>query len=185
MATTTAASTAGALLLGALLACLPVHAAVAQGDGQHDFDFNLGTWKTHIHRVSHPPGAQPASVEITGTVTVRPIWGGRAQLEEIEADGPQGHWQGATLFLYNPKARQWTQTYFDSANPVPSTTTGGFADGRGELYSQDIVDGKAILVRGTWSDIRPDSHRYEEAWSHDGGRTWETMFSAQLERIAQ
>ncbi|MGZ5198604.1 MAG: DUF1579 family protein [Telluria sp.] len=155
-------------------------------DGQHDFDFNLGTWKTHIRRLVHPLSGDQSSVELNGTVTVRPVWGGRAQLEEIETDGPQGHWQGATLFLYNPGAHQWSQTFFDSAHPTPEPgLVGAFANGKGELYAQDVLNGKAVLVRGTWSDIKPDSHRYEEAYSADGGRTWETAFAARLERISR
>src|ERR1700722_10926038 len=83
-------------------------------DGQHDFDFNIGMWHTHIKRVLDPFSGSTHSVVLDGTVTVRKIWGGRAQLEEIEADGPNGHWEGMTLFLYNPQSHQWSQTYADS-----------------------------------------------------------------------
>src|ERR1043165_5433742 len=78
-------------------------------DGQHDFDFNLGTWKTHIMRLEHPLTGSNSWVEMNGTVAVRKIWGGRAQLEEIEADGSSGHFEGLTVFLYNPKSHQWSQ----------------------------------------------------------------------------
>jgi hypothetical protein len=76
-------------------------------DGQHDFDFNLGTWKTHIRRLLHPLSGSDEWVGLDGTVTVRKVWGGHAQLEEIEADRPTGHFEGLTLFLYNPEAHQW------------------------------------------------------------------------------
>lgn len=157
----------------------------ATRDGQHDFDFNLGTWRTHIRRLIHPQSGDTASVQVEGTVTVRQVWGGRAQFEEIETNGPGGHWQGATLFLYNPVAHQWSQTFFDSAHPGSgSATVGAFANDRADMYGQDVINGRTMLVRGTWSDIKPDSHRYEEAASADGGRTWETYFAARLERIA-
>lgn len=186
-------ATACAMLAWSALIATPAGAAPEAGavragaarDGQHDFDFNLGTWKTHIRRLTHPLSGKQDSVELNGTVTVRPVWGGRAMLEEIETDGPQGHWQGATLFLYNPDARQWSQTFFGSAHPTPgSSLVGGFANGRGELYAQDSIGGRMVLVRGTWSEIARDSHRYEEAYSDDGGRSWETVFSARLERMA-
>ncbi len=171
-----------------VLACMPPAGAAPAGavrDGAHDFDFNLGTWTTHIRRLLHPLSGDKSAVELKGTVTVRPVWGGRAMLEEIETDGPQGHWQGATLFLYDPAARQWSQTFFNSQHPLPgSSLVGGFANGRGELYAQDSIGGRMVLVRGTWSEIAADSHRYEEAYSGDGGRTWETAFSARLERVA-
>ena len=68
-------------------------------DGQRDFDFNVGTWRTHIKRLQHPLTGSTTWIELNGTVKVRKVWDGRAQLEEIEADGPQGHFEGLTLFL--------------------------------------------------------------------------------------
>jgi hypothetical protein len=157
--------------------------APAVHDGQHDFDFNFGVWKTHIRRLKEPVTGSPDYVEMNGTVTVRKVWGGRAQLEEIEVDGPNGHWQGLTLFLYDPKAHQWSQTFVNSAvGSFSGGTVGEFKDGRGELYAQDTRDGRSVLVRGVWSDIKPKSHRYEEAYSDDGGKTWVSYFIADLTR---
>ena len=169
------------LLAGALALAAP---ARAQTDGTHDFDFNIGTWHSEITRLMHPFSGSTETIALHGIVTVRRVWGGRAELEEIEADGPNGHWEGMTLFLYNPKGRQWSQNFYNSADPTPPVpTVGAFKDGRGELYAQDTFGGRAILVRGTWSDITPDAHRYEEAYSQDGGRTWLTVFNARLTRI--
>ncbi len=155
-------------------------------DGQHDFDFNFGTWKTHIRRLVHPLSGSDAWVEMEGTVTVRKIWNGRAQLEEIKADGANSHLEGLTLFLYNPESHQWSQT-FTSVNDGALNTPaiGEFKNGRGELYDQETYHGKAILVRAAWSDITPDAHRFEQSFSEDGGKTWEPNFVATLTRIAQ
>jgi hypothetical protein len=156
---------------------------VAVRDGQHDFDFNLGVWKTHIRRILDPLSGSANSIELEGTVTVRKVWDGRAQLEEIEADGPKGHWEGLTLFLYNPDAHQWSQSFANSkSGVVTSPLIGEFKNGRGELYSQDSFNGRSILVRGTWSDITPDSHHFEESYSQDGGKTWAPAFIANLTR---
>jgi BNR/Asp-box repeat len=177
--------------LGSLLLSMGVNATGADAqtpgaavhDGQHDFDFNFGVWNTHIKRRTHPLSGSSDSIELEGTVTVRKVWDGRAQLEEIEADGPKGHWEGLTLFLYNPAAHQWSQTFVGSDSGVfTGGTIGSFHNGRGELYSQDTYDGRSILVRGVWSDIKQDSHRYEESYSDDGGKTWEAVFSANLTR---
>jgi hypothetical protein len=65
-------------------------------DGQHDF-FIVGKWKTHIRRLQHPLTGSTTWIELNGTVTVLKVWDGRAQLEEIEADGPAGHFEGLTL----------------------------------------------------------------------------------------
>jgi hypothetical protein len=170
-----------ALALGAALAapfCAAGAASVAR-DGAHDFDFDLGVWKTHITRRVHPLTGSDESIRLTGTVTIRKLWDGRGQLEEIEADGPNGHWQGMTVFLYNPQARQWSMNFANSANGTLATPMiGSFENGRGELVAQDTLDGRAILVRAVWSDIAPTSHTYQEFYSGDGGRTWELAFTA-------
>jgi hypothetical protein len=154
-------------------------------DGSHDFDFARGTWHTHITRVLDPLAGGTHTVTMDGTKTARPVWGGRAWLEEIEADGPQGHWEGATLFLYDPKAGQWSQAYIDSASgELEAPTIGSFKDGRAELFATKVYQGRTVLVRGTWSDISADAHRYEIAYSQDGGRTWATAFKAYLTRLA-
>ncbi len=161
----------------------PVQPPTGVRDGQHDFDFNFGTWKTHIKRVLDPLSGSSQSIELNGTVTVRKVWGGRAQLEEIEADGPNGHWEGLTLFLYNPEAHQWSQSFVNRQSGVLNTPTiGAFKDGRGELFASDTFKGRSILVRGVWSDIKPDSHRYEESYSADGGSSWAPAFIATLTR---
>jgi hypothetical protein len=149
--------------------------------GQHDFDFNFGTWHTYVHRVLDPFSDEQHSIEIDGTVIVRKVWGGRAQLEEIEADGPKGHWEALTLFLYNPKAQQWSQTFINSKmGVISSSLVGAFRGGQGELFQQDTFNNRSILVRGVWSGITPTTHSYTESYSDDGGKTWKPAFIARL-----
>ena len=156
---------------------------IAERDGQHDFDFDIGVWQTHIRRVLDPLSGSADSIELSGTVTVRKVWDGRAQLEEIEADGPKGHWEGLSLFLYNPEAHQWSQSFSNSkVGALGSPLIGSFKNGRGELFAQDTIHNRTILVRAVWSDIKPDSHRYEESYSDDGGKTWALSFTANLTR---
>lgn len=182
---------AALLLLPALpaLAADKPAAPPAARDGQHDFDFDIGTWHTHIRRFLDPFAGNSGSIELDGTVTVRAVWGGKAQLEEIEVDGPKGHWEGLSLLLYNPGARQWSQSYANSKVGTlssSSATVGAFKDGRMVLVGEDgTTYDRTILVRAMWSDIKPDSHRYVESYSDDGGATWVTSFTADLTRLKQ
>jgi hypothetical protein len=161
----------------------PIQAAITR-DGAHDFDFDFGVWHTQITRRLHPLSDSTESMKLSGTVTIRQVWGGKAQLEEIEADGPQGHWEGMSLFLYDPAAHQWSQTFIGSASGVFTPGfVGSFHNGKGELFQQDTLDGRSVLVRATWSDIAPNSHTYEEHYSADGGKTWKLSFSARKTRI--
>lgn len=167
-----------AVLAGSSLQAQTPHA------GTHDFDFARGSWHTHATQILDPFDGGTHTVVMDGTKTARPVWQGRAWLEEIEADGPNGHWEGATLFTYNPKAGQWYQTYVDGATGEMETPTiGSFKDGRGEFFGTTVYKGRSMLVRGVWSDITPNSHRYEIAYSQDGGRTWATAFKAYLTRL--
>lgn len=110
--------------------------------------------------------------KVASSVAVRKVWDGRAQIEEIEADGPAGHFEGLTLFLYNPQAHQWSQNFANSSDGMlTQPTIGEFKNGRGELYNQETFNGRAIMVRGVWSEIQPNSHRFEESFSEDGGKT--------------
>ena len=173
------------LVIGLIIGALGVAQAEepAARDGQHDFDFDIGVWHTHIKRIVDPFAGTKQSIELDGTVTVRKVWGGRAQLEEIEADGPKGHWEGLSLFLYNPKSRQWSQSFINSGlGELNAPLIGEFEHGRGELYSPDTFHERSILVRSTWSDITPDTHQYREDYSADGGRTWELAFVAHKSR---
>ena len=154
-------------------------------DGQHDFDFNLGVWNTHIKRILDPFANAPQSYELSGTVTVSKIWDGKGQLEEIEADGPKGHWEGLTLFLYNPAAHQWSQIFTNSKLAMMGTPLiGEFKEGRGALYSTDTFNGRSVLIRGVWSDMTPNAHRFTESISADGGVTWFPTFIGELTRRA-
>jgi len=122
-------------------------------------------------------------IELDGTVVVTKIWNGRAQLEEIEADGPTGHFEGLTLFLYNRETRQWNQNFASSGSGTLGTPAfGEFKNGRGEFFYQELFHGRAILLRDVWSDITPNSHHFEQAFSDDGGKTWEPNFIAVLTR---
>jgi hypothetical protein len=160
-------------------------ATTAAHDGQHDFDFNIGVWHTHLKRTLEPFSIGSQAIELDGTVTVRKVWEGKAELEEIEADGPKGHWQGLTLFLYNPIAHQWSQTFANSRVGTLSSNFGEFRDGQVVLIGQDTVNDKTILVKGVWSDIKPDSHQYEESYSDDGGATWKRSLIGHLTRLKQ
>lgn len=150
----------------------------------HDFDFSYGTWSTHIK--SYETGSSKAGgpTLYKGTVAWRKIWGGRAFLEELKASNASDGFQGLTLFLYNPSARQWSQTFAGKgAGAFDRSMVGTFRNGRGELVAFPVVDaGTLLLAREVWSDIRADSHHFEIQYSRDGGKTWQLSFSADLAR---
>jgi hypothetical protein len=161
-----------------------VQETTPQRDGQHDFDFEIGTWKTHLRRLLHPLTGSNTWAEYEGTTVVRKVWNGRANLIELQADGPAGHFEGLNLRLYNPQAHQWSLNFANSSGGVLSQPTiGEFKNGRGEFFDQETLNGRAIFVRFVISDITPNSCRFEQAFSDDGGKTWEVNWIATDTRV--
>jgi hypothetical protein len=151
-----------------------VQEASSVRDGQHDFDFEIGTWKSHLRRLAHPLTGSTTWAEYDGTTVVRKVWDGRANLVELEVDGPAGHIEGLSLRLYNPQSHQWSLNFANSkGGELVPPTIGEFKNGRGEFYDAELLNGRAILVRFVISDITPDSIHFEQSFSGDGGKTWE------------
>ena len=154
-------------------------AAATPGDGQRDFDWEIGSWKTHVSRRLHPLTGSSTWVEYDGTSVVRKVWNGRANLLELEVEGPGGHIEGLSLRLYNPDSHQWSLNFSNSSAGTLSTpTVGEFKDGRGEFFDQETLSGRAILVRFVISGVTPDSAHFEQSFSDDGGKTWEVNWIA-------
>jgi hypothetical protein len=159
---------------------------VEKHDGQRDFDFEIGTWKTHLKRRVHPLTGSIQWIECDGTTVVRKVWDGRANILELEADCPTGHFEGMNLRLYNPKARQWSLNFANAqSGTLSQPTIGEFKNGRGEFYDQESLNGRAIFVRFVISDITPNSCRFEQAFSDDGGKTWEVNWIAIDTRVKE
>jgi len=153
-------------------------------DGQHDFDLEIGTWKTHLRRLLHPLTGSNSWVEYEGTTVVRKIWNGRANLVELVADGPSGHIEALSLRLYNPQSRQWSLNFANSqSGTLSQPAIGGFNNALGEFYDQEAFNGRAIFVRFVISDITPNSCRFEQAFSDDGGKTRELNWIAVDTRV--
>jgi hypothetical protein len=158
--------------------------SAGQRGGEHDFDFEFGTWKTELTRLLHPLTGSYTWVRYEGTSVVRKVSNGGANIVELEADGSAGHFEGLSVRLYNPQSHQWSLNFASSrAGTFSQPTIGEFKNGRGEFFDQETLNGRAILVRFVISDITPNSCRFEQAFSDDGGKTWEVNWIAKDTRI--
>jgi hypothetical protein len=164
------------------------NAAAARRDGQHDFDWDIGTWKMHLSRLLHPLTGSTTWVEMDGITVNSKVWDGRANLAEVEADGPNGHLELLALRLYNPEVHQWNINFATSNvgvlnSPVGHPVIGEFKDGRGEFYDQEPYNGRMILIRFRIWPITQDSAQSEQAFSDDDGKTWETNWINKYTRV--
>jgi hypothetical protein len=167
------------------VAASPVQQAAPPRDGQHDFDFEIGSWKVHLKRLMHPLTASTTWVEFDGSVVARKVWDGRANFDEFAADSPSGHVEGLTLRLYNPQARQWSLYWANPKDGIFSgpPQVGEFKNGVGNFYCQDTFNGRMILIRYEWSQITANSAHFEQSFSDDGGKTWEVNWIAVDTRV--
>jgi hypothetical protein len=156
----------------------------AQQDARHDFDFDIGTWKTHLKRLVHPLTGSTTWIDLDGTTLVRKIWDGRANLAELAVDTPSGRIDVLSLRLYNPQSHQWSLNTANSrVGTLSVPTVGEFKNGRGEFFDQEEFNGRMIQVRNVWTDITPNSCRFEQSFSDDGGKTWELNWIAVDTRV--
>lgn len=163
-------------------ACQP---APASGDGQHDFDFEFGRWTAKLSRRLRPLTGSEDWVAYEGTSVVHPLWQGKANVGELDVNGPAGRIEGLTLRLYEPAARRWTVRFANSRDgELTPGLVGGFNGGRGEFHDQETLDGRPICVRFVFSDLTSNTFRFEQAFSPDEGRTWELNWVATFTRVA-
>ena len=163
----------------------PQHAAF-DADGSHDFDFEFGAWKTHLRRLQHPLSGSTVWLEYDGTTEVDKILGGRANMVELQVAGPAGRIDGMSWRLYEPETQQWTLDFANVRDGKLTTPMiGRFHDGRGWFYGQDTLNGRAIFVRFLITRLTPDSIRFEQAFSADGGQSWEPNWIAEDTRRAR
>ena len=160
------------------------HEFVSLRDGQHDFDFEIGSWKTHLRRLAAPLSGSSKWIECDGATEVRKIWEGRANLVELHAHCPSGDFEGLSLRLYHPLSHQWTLNFANSSDgALAQPTIGEFRNGRGEFFDQESFKGRTILVRFVITPLARDSCRFEQAFSDDGGKNWEVNWIAVDTRI--
>ena len=156
-------------------------AAATERSRQQDFDWEIGTWTTNVRVLRNPlSGQAPQWAEYKGTSVVRALLAGRANFVELSVAGAAGRIEGGALRLYNPQSRQWSLNYASLRNGMLTAPVyGGFdVKGRGLFYGQDMLDGRAIMVRFVITRPSEREAHFEQAYSADGGATWETNWIA-------
>jgi hypothetical protein len=185
------------LLLAAALGAAPSAAQAQAGpswpearaapvlkDGAHDFDFEFGQWKAHIARRLKPLTGSQSWVDYDGLSVVHPLWGGKANVGELDVSGSAGRIEGMSLRLYDAASRQWKIRWANGADgALGEPMVGGFAGGQGLFYNQEELGGRAILVRFIFSRMTAASFRIEQSFSDDGGTSWEVNWISDFTKL--
>lgn len=151
-------------------------------DGSHDFDFFFGRWTGVQHKLKHRLANSNEWEDFESFSVVRPLLGGRANTDTVVLKGEKSV-TGVTFRTYDPTKRQWSIYWVTPQSTTLDTpVVGGFVDGIGTFYGDDTWDGKPIRVRFIWSHIDLTHARWEQAFSTDAGKTWETNWVANFTR---
>ena len=78
--------------------------------------------------------------------------------------------------FFDPDTGSWSIYWADSRRPglLDPPVIGSFSDGVGVFEGDDTFEGRPIRVRFIWSGVETPTPRWEQAFSDDGGRAWET-----------
>ncbi len=162
----------------------PATAAPAP-DGLHAFAFQTGTWRVRHRKLKSRLTGCTEWVEFGGTCTAWELQGGNANVDDNLLDDPAGPYRACTFRQRDPATGLWSIWWFDPRHPtLEPPVRGGFRDGVGTFLADDELGGRPITVRFTWSGITRDAARWEQAFSPDGGRSWETNWVMTFTRAA-
>jgi len=154
--------------------------------GLHDFDFLVGKWRVHHRKLKERLVNSHEWVEFVGTLQSWPLMAGFANVDDDVFEVPGGTYRGAAPRSFDPKSQQWSIWWMDSRTPtapMDPPVKGNFHNGVGTFLADDTFNGKPVRIRFIWSKITPTSCHWEQAFSPDGGKTWETNWVQDLTRI--
>ncbi len=145
--------------------------------GLHDFDFLMGHWRSHHRKLKERLANSHEWIEFDGTLFAQKLMGGYANVDDNVFEVPGGSYRGVGLRSFDAKSGTWSIWWLDGRaplGPVEPPVRGSFHDGVGTFYADDIFNGIPVRMRFIWSKITPTSCHWEQAFSTDGGKTWET-----------
>jgi len=152
----------------------------------HDFDFHFGRWRTENQRMREPLVGCTDWEAFDATWTCRPILDGRGNIGELVAPWRDG-FVGVSLRLYDAAADRWSLYWASNLpgvlEPPAQPVHGRFAGGVGTFVGRELYRGAAVLVRYVWSDITARTATWEQAFSGDGGATWEANWRMRMTRL--
>jgi hypothetical protein len=154
--------------------------------GLHDFDFLFGHWQVHHRKLKKRLANNHEWVEFEGTLFSQPLMGGYANVDDDVFEVPGAAYRGVAPRSFDAKSGQWSIWWMDSRFPAASMdppVKGAFHNGVGTFYADDTENGKPVRIRFIWSQITPESCHWEQAYSPDGGKTWETNWVQDLKRV--
>ncbi len=151
----------------------------------HDFDFLVGKWRIHHRRLKDRLANSHEWVEFEGTCEMWMTMNGHGTMDDNFIGLPGDSYHAMGIRGYDPKTQTWAIWWLDARDPhtIGPPVIGNFENGVGTFEGDDILRGKPIKVRFQWSRITANSAHWEQAFSPDGGKSWETNWVMDLTRV--
>jgi hypothetical protein len=151
---------------------------------EHDFDFLTGSWVVHHRRLTKRLAHSDDWETFSGVCEMRTLLGGRANVDDNILEAPSGTYRAVSLRTFDIEKKTWSIWWLDGRHPrqLDVPMVGDFRDGAGTFFADDVFDGRPIRARFIWSAVTPESARWEQAFSQDAGRTWETNWIMEFTR---
>jgi len=150
--------------------------------GTGDFDFFVGSWDGRHRRLRARLAGCDEWDEFSSTTRCWSLLGGAANIDELSV--PDRGFSGLSLRLLDPASGNWSIYWANSRDGVLQLppVVGRFDGGVGLFFSDEVQEGRPVRVRFTWSEITPASARWDQAFSADGGQTWEPNWIMEFTR---
>jgi hypothetical protein len=158
--------------------------ALSDAPGARDFDFLHGAWRIVNERLVSRLTNSDEWERFEAEGICRPILGGIGNIDSFSPR--EGKWQGfegASLRIFNPQTGLWSIYWADNVIcGLTPPVVGRFTDNVGEFYGDDTHEGTTVRARFIWSGITPTSAHWEQAFSADGGLSWEKNWTMAFTR---
>ena len=148
-----------------------------------DFDFFFGNWTVRNRYLGERLRGSDQWEEFEATSEARPLPGVLGNEDEFRTEA-LGGFVGMSFRFFDPEAKRWSIYWADSRRPgvLDPPVFGAFANGSGVFEGTDVLAGKPILVRFTWTEVDTGAPRWEQAFSADGGESWESNWVMEFTR---
>lgn len=151
----------------------------------HDFDPLFGHWRVHHRRLRDRLANCTEWDLFEGVCHMQPLMGGQGNVDHNVLDAPSGRYRASTIRCWDPENKQWSIWWLDARfRQIDVPMVGKFEGGDGVFYADDTFRDQSIKVRFLWLRTRSEAPRWEQAFSTDGGKTWETNWEMDFERVA-
>lgn len=151
-----------------------------------DFDFFIGDWRVEHRRLKERLVGCTDWDTFAGTTSTRKILGGMGNCDDNHLELPGDPYCALTVRTFDPTSRKWSIWWLDGRQPgtLDVPMRGEFIDGVGTFFAKDTYQGKPIVVRFLWQVKADGTPRWEQAFSPDDGKTWETNWTMEFKKAA-